>query len=45
MSTNLEKVFSLIQVIQDSKDLSSSITELKDILAADCAEWDKAKVS
>ena len=43
--TNRERVFALKQKIQNSDDLSSEAAELEDILSAECAELDKAKVA
>ncbi len=40
-----ERIFSLKEKIQREGDLSSSIDDLKDVLSADCAELDKAKVA
>ncbi len=40
-----ERVLSLRQRIQNGEKPSASISELKDILSADCAELDKAQVA
>lgn len=45
ISNTRKRVLSLKQKIQNGKDSSANIAELKDILAADCAELDKAKVA
>ncbi len=45
MGNAQERAMSLRQRIQNGEKLSTSIADLKDILADDCAELDKAKVA
>lgn len=40
-----ERISALKQRVQNSADLQSEIADLKDILASDCAELDKAQVA
>jgi len=45
MGNAQERAMSLRQRVQDREDFSAIKADLKDILADDCAELDKAKVA
>ena len=45
MTDARERVLSLRQRIENGEEIQVSISELKDILSADCAELDKASAA